>query len=159
VPGERTRTLRFERQDTDTGADDPSVANNDVTTNNITDTTDDPTNDTTTNVCLGGIIDLLHSTWDAMTWTKAIAGEPAIDRLWTDPEIQPNDVVVRCIQYGVERPSLLVLVVAFETVSKSASLYSIAACRHCMWLADSLSVVLERKFTHRIIVESNLQGR
>jgi hypothetical protein len=79
--------------------------------------------------------------------------------MWSNPEIQHNNIVARYIRYRVELPSLLNLVVAFKAILQHTSQYSIATCHHCMWLADSLSVVLECTFMHKVIVASDLQGR
>jgi len=144
-------TLRFDRRYRGTGADDPSP--------------DDRPNSpcSNANICsrgIMGITQMIHSLWDGSTRITSVCGTDAMDRVWSDPNHQICDIIVRSIHYTQkDSPSLLDLIAAFDTVSNQCPKYSIGKCHHCYWLADSLSAVLEHTSPHKVVTAADLQGK
>jgi hypothetical protein len=174
-------TLRFGRRDRGTGADDPSPDNRpdrripaklpNLPNNR---STDDPSqsNGKDDSPCNGSgdanlrsrgimiIPQMFSSLWDSSTRITSVCRTDTVGRVWSDPKHQIRDIIVRSIRYTREdSPSLLDLVATFDTVSNWRPRYSIAKFRHCYWLADSLSAVLEHLSPHRVVTAADLQGQ
>jgi hypothetical protein len=149
TPDEVTRTLRFEQRDRDTRAEDPSLQ----------DVVNDPDGGKI-NFCYRGIQQCFITAWCGISRVTSISGTPAVDCVWSEPMHQRYGIIVRSVRYrGNQGPSLLDLVAAFGTISNHAPTYAIATCHHCMWLADSLSSLLENSSEHDVRLSSDVQGR
>ena len=82
MAGQWRRILHFKCQDTDIGADDPPLVNQDVN--------DDPTN---RNKCFG-TIGLLQSIWSSAMRVKILTGMPAAEHVWSHPKILSDMVII-----------------------------------------------------------------
>ena len=138
----RTYRLRFDRRDRGTGVDDPSPA------------------DRPANTIFSLPRRLIPAIFNVSARSASVCGTDAIDRVWSNPEHQLDDIAVRVVHFKQEdRPSLLDLIVACKTISNQHPQYSLLHCHHCYWLADSLSALLERISPHQVLTAASLQGR